>query len=84
MNNVPVEDALENAHKLCTYSSSFVHLYETNTLTSGEQVVEIDTTQLGMGNLHSTLTCSGAIMAAALACVDLEQEDSGKPVGGVV
>ena len=82
MNNVPVEEALENAHKLCTYSSSFVHLYETNTLTSGELFVEIDNTQLGMGNLHSTLTCSAAITAAVLACVDLEQEDSGEPLVG--
>ncbi len=78
MTNVPVEEALENAHKLCTYSSAFVHLYETNTLTSGEQVVEINNTQLGMGNLHSILTCSAAVLAAVLACVDIEAEDSGK------
>ena len=70
MNNVAVEDAMEYAQKLCSYSFSFVHLYETNMVTSGELVAEIHNTQLGMRGLHSTLPCSGAVIAAALACAD--------------
>lgn len=85
MGAVKVEDALENAQKLCTYSNAFIHLYETNTLTSGEEVIEISNTQLGMGNLHSAMTCSAAVMAAVIACVDLEEDNCGEQkFGGLV
>ncbi len=80
MGAINVEDALENAQKLCTYSSAFIHLYETNTLTSGELVVEITNIQMGMGNIHSALTCSAAVMAAVIACVDLEEDNCGKQI----
>ncbi len=73
MKDVSVTTALEHAQKLCTYSDSLVHLYETSVVTNGEMVVEINNSQLGMGNLHSTLACSGAIVAAVLSCVDLEE-----------
>lgn len=73
-----MDTALEHAQRLCVYTSSFVHLYEANVVTSGEVVVEIANTQLGMGNLHSTLPCSAAVMAAVLACVNLEEDNVGK------
>ena len=72
MKDISIENALEYAQKLSVYSTSYIHLYETNVVTSGEEVVEISNTQIGMGNLHSTLPCSAAIMSAVLACVDLE------------
>jgi hypothetical protein len=78
MSDVTVDMALEYAQKLCVHSGSFVHLYETNVVTSGELVVEITNTQLGMGNVHSALPCSAGIIAAVLACVDLEREAHGK------
>lgn len=81
MSEVTVEMALEYAQKLCVYSGSYVHLYETNVITSGELVVEIFNSQLGMGNLHSTLPCSAGIMAAVLSCVDLEKELHGEEKG---
>ena len=80
MGHVKVIETLEHAQKLCAHTSAFVHLYETNTVTSGEVVLEITNTQIGMGNLHSTLACSGAVTAAVLACLDPRQ--SGEWVGG--
>jgi len=76
MNHVRVVDALQFAQKVCARASAFVHLYETNTVTSGEVVLEITNTQVGMGNLHSTLACSAAVTAAVIACINPEQ--SGK------
>lgn len=78
MSDVSINTALEYAQKLCTYTSSYVHLYEANVVTSGELVVEVSNNQTGMGNLHSTLPCSAAIVAAVVACVDLEEEDRGE------
>ena len=78
MCDVTVDMALEYAQKLCVYSGSFVHLYETNVVTSGELVVEIFNSQMGVGNLHSTLPCSAGIMAAVLACAELEKEQRGE------
>ena len=39
-------------------------------VTSGEVIVELTNTQLGMGGLHSVIPTSGAVMAAVLACVE--------------
>lgn len=78
MADVSVSSALTYAQKLCAYSGSFVHLYEANVVTSGELVTEIFNTQLGMGNLHSTLPCSAAIIAAVIACVNLEDDNRGE------
>ena len=76
MGNVKVDEGLEYAQKLSAYSTAMVHIYETNVVTSGELVVEITNTQQGMGNLHSTLPCSAAIVAATLACADNSHHDS--------
>ena len=65
----PVSQALENGQLLAAHTEALVHLYETNVVTNGEVVVEVSNNQLGMGNLHSTQPCAGAIMAAVLACV---------------
>lgn len=74
MSDVTVEMALEYAQKLCVHSGSYVHLYETNVVTSGELVVEIQNSQYGIGNLHSTLPCSAGILAAVLSCVNLAKD----------
>lgn len=87
MCSVPVDTGMEYAQKLCAHSSAYVHVYETNVVTSGELVVEITNTQQGMGNLHSTLPCSAAVVAATLACVDKsnsEGELRGAGRGGCV
>ena len=69
MCHVKVDDALEYAQRLCARTGAYVHLYEMNTVTSGEVVIENKNPQVGMGNLHSTLPCSAGIAAAILACV---------------
>lgn len=79
MNHICVEETFEHAQKLCVHSSTFVHLYETNTVTSGDKVLEITNSQIGMGNLHSTLGCCAAVSAAVLACID--PEESGEWAG---
>lgn len=70
MKEVLPQTALDMAVKLAAQSRVFVHLYETNTVTSGEFVLEINNSQLGMGNLHSTVQIAGSILAAVLACID--------------
>ncbi len=72
MSHIRVEESFEYAQKLCARTSTFVHLYETNTVTSGDIVLEIKNPQIGMGNLHSTLACSAGVTAAVLACIDPE------------
>lgn len=75
MKEVAPTIALDMAGKLAAQSGCYVHLYETNTLTSGEFILEINNTQLGMQYLHSSVQCAGSILAAVLACVD-EQGDT--------
>ena len=70
MSEVTLAQALDQAQRLAAYTDAFVHLYETNVVTNGEMVAEITNNQVGMGNLHSTLACSGAICAAVLGCVE--------------
>ena len=70
MKDITPQTALEMAVKLAAQSYSIVHLYETNTLTSGEIMLEINNSQFGMHKLHSTIQCAGSILAAVLACVD--------------
>ena len=70
MADVTISDALEKGQLLAAHTDAFVHLYCTNVVTNGEVVVELTNNQLGMGNLHSTLPCSGAVLAAVLACVE--------------
>ena len=70
MKDVSPQVALDMAGKLAAQTGAFVHLYETNTLTSGEQILEINNSQLGMNNLHSIVPCSAAIIATVLAGVD--------------
>ena len=70
MKEVTPDNALEMAGKLAAQSRSIVHLYETNTHTSGETILEINNTQLGMHKLHSTVQCAGCVLAAVLACID--------------
>lgn len=75
MQEVPITDALEQGQKLAAHTNAFIHLYETNLLTSGEVVVQINNSQLGMEKLHSTLACSGAVVAAVLGCVKMLPAD---------
>ena len=82
MSHVRVMEALQFAHKLCAETTAFVHLYETNTVTSGEVVMEIKNCQVGMGNLHSTLACSAAVAAAVMACINPEQSGKVRRGGG--
>ena len=72
MMEVPPHEALEQGQLLSAHTNAFVHLYETNVVTNGEIIVEITNNQLGMGSLHSTLPCAGAITAAVLACAEEE------------
>ena len=65
-----MEDTLAQGQLLAAHADAFVHLYETNVVTSGELIVEVANNQLGMGSLHSTLPTSGAVVAAVLACVE--------------
>lgn len=74
MDQCPVDQAVEYGQLLSAHTNAFIHLYETNVVTSGEVVVEITNNQLGMGKLHSTLPCAGAVMAAVLACVEEQGE----------
>lgn len=39
-------------------------------ITCGEFFAEINNTQLGMENLHSTVQCCGGIVAAVIACIE--------------
>ena len=42
-------------------------------VTNGEVIVEINNNQLGMGNLHSTLSTCGAVVGAVLACAACDE-----------
>lgn len=61
---------MERAQLLAAHTEAIIHLYCANVVTSGETIVELTNSQIGMGNLHSTLACAGGVQAAVLACVD--------------
>ena len=70
MGEVCAVNSLEQAQLLAAHVNAFVHIYETNIVTSGEFVVVLRHNQYGMENLHSLLPCAGAVLAAVLSCVE--------------
>ena len=72
MKDVPVQMVLQSGRNLAFHKNVQVHLYETNIVTCGEFFLEINNSQLGVENIHSTSQCAASIIAAVAACVDEE------------
>ena len=73
--DVSIPKALESAQKVANQSASFVHIYEIGVITEGEFFAEVNNTQMGFENLHSTIQCCAGIFAAVIACIEMEVEE---------
>lgn len=74
--DVSVTLALNSARKLAAQYATYVHVYEVNVVTCGEFFIEINNSQQGMENLHSTIHCAAAIITAVIACIEEKGDET--------
>ena len=72
--DLDIGSIIKNGQQLASYGNCTVMFHDLNLLTNGEFVVDINTCQVGMQNIHSAVECMAALTAIVMGVVD----DKGK------
>ena len=72
--DLDIASIIKNGQQLAAYGNCTVMFHDLNLLTNGELVVDINTSQVGMQNIHSTVECMAALTAVVIGIVDEKGE----------
>ena len=72
--DLDIGSIIKNGQQLAAYGNCTVMFHDLNLLTNGEFVVDINTSQVGMQNIHSTVECMAALTAVVIGIVDEKGE----------
>lgn len=70
-----IESIIKHGQRIAAEFNCTVMFHDLNLLTSGELIVDINTSQVGMQNIHAHVQCMSAITAVVMGIVDEKGEE---------
>lgn len=73
--NLDIGSIIKHGQRIAAHVNCTVMFQDLNLLTNGELIVDINTCQVGMQNIHSTVECMAALTAIVMGIVDEKGEE---------